>query len=103
LVLDIGSAVYTLRGRLVASTDGRDGSVAIHQDAGMYSSLLSPGQAVLHELAADRYGWLQVVSGELSLNGLALSAGDGAAVFPEASRLSIEATSDSHLLLFDLA
>lgn len=89
--------------RLVASRGGHEGSVMLHQDACLYSSLLSPGQAVLHELAAGRYGWLQVASGELSLNGLALSAGDGAAIFPEASRLSIEATTDSHLLLFDLA
>ncbi len=70
--------------RLVASPDGRDGSVTIHQDVRMYATLLD-GASVSHELQPGRYGWLQVTRGEVDLNGQTLQAGDGAAISGESS------------------
>ena len=88
--------------RLIASPDGKDGSVTIHQDAKLYASLLAPGQEVTYELGKGRYAWLQVAKGGVELNGKALSQGDGAAVSDE-SQVSIKGTQDSEILLFDLA
>jgi quercetin 2,3-dioxygenase len=88
--------------RLIASPDGKDGSVTIHQDAKLYVSLLAPGQEVTHGLGKGRYAWLQVAKGGVELNGNALSQGDGAAVSEE-SQLKIRGTQDSEILLFDLA
>ncbi len=88
--------------RLIASADGKDGSVTIHQDASLYVSLLAPGQTVAHELRKGRYAWLQVAKGAVTVNGKALSQGDGAAVENE-SKLEIQGTAESEILLFDLA
>ena len=88
------------RFRLIASPDGADGSVTIHQDAKLYVSLLSPGQQVQHEIAVGRFGWLQVAKGAVELNGKALKQGDGAAA--DAQKLVIKAGEDSEVLLFDL-
>ena len=88
--------------RLVASRDGRDGSVTIHQDADLYASRLEPGERVKHALAGGRHAWLQMVSGRIELNGTALAAGDGAAVSQE-SALEMVAVEPAHFLLFDLA
>jgi quercetin 2,3-dioxygenase len=84
--------------RLVASRDGRDRSVTIHQDAALFNAILD-GTPVAHEFAQNRYGWLQVVRGEVTLNGHALKAGDGAAISEERV-----VTIDGHgeVLLFDL-
>jgi redox-sensitive bicupin YhaK (pirin superfamily) len=87
--------------RLVGSPDGRDGSLTIHQDVEAYTSLLDAGASVNHAMRAGRHAWLQVVSGNLSLNGEALTAGDGAAVSEE-SELRIAASEASELLLLDL-
>lgn len=87
--------------RLVASRDGREGSVTIHQDADLYASRLLPGERVKHALAEGRHAWLQVVSGRVELNGTALGAGDGAAVSQE-SGLEVVALEPAHFLLFDL-
>ncbi len=89
------------RFRLIASPDGVEGSVTIHQDAKLYVSLLSSGQQVEHELAAGRFGWLQVAKGAVELNGKALKQGDGAAT--DEPKLAIKASEDSEILLFDLA
>lgn len=88
--------------RLIASPDGKDGSVTIHQDARLYVTLLSPGQEISHELAQGRYGWLQVAKGSIELNGKKLVQGDGAAVSDE-PKLSIKGVEDAEVLLFDLA
>ncbi len=93
------------RGRLalVASRDGREGSVTVHQDASLYASILEPGGSVSHALAMGRHAWVQVVRGSLALNGAApLLPGDGAAVSDEPG-LSLSAREDSEFLLFDLA
>ena len=88
--------------RLVASPDGRDGSVTIHQDAALYASLLDSGQRVEHALRKGRHAWMQVTRGTVKLNGHSLAAGDGAAVSDE-SALTIAAENPSEVLLFDLA
>jgi redox-sensitive bicupin YhaK (pirin superfamily) len=88
--------------RLLASRGGREGSVTIHQDAEVYDAALGEGQEVTHELRAGRHAWVQLVGGSLKINGVELSAGDGAAVSEE-GRLSISAAEPSEFLLFDLA
>lgn len=87
--------------RLVGSRDGRDGSVTIHQDVDLYSTLLTVGDTVTFSPRPDRKVWVQVVRGYLDLNGTELRDGDGAAVVSEAT-LTIRAEEDSELLLFDL-
>ncbi|MDO8607933.1 MAG: pirin family protein [Phaeospirillum sp.] len=87
--------------RLIASRDGRDGALTIHQDTAVYASLLSEGAAVSHTLAAGRGAWVQVVRGELDLNGCRLSTGDGAAV-EDVAELILTARCETEFLLFDL-
>jgi len=91
------------RGRLklVASRDGRDGSVLIHQDANLYSALLAKGDEVTHATERTRKGWVQIASGAVTVNGEALAAGDGAAIAYEET-VTIKASADSELLLFDM-
>jgi hypothetical protein len=88
--------------RLVASPDGRDGSIRIHQDVELYATLLGTGDAVEHALRPGRHAWLQVARGSCELNGVPLEAGDGAAVSGETS-LHIRGSGGAELLLFDLA
>ncbi len=88
--------------RLVASPGGRDGSLTIRQDARLYLATLDGGREVRHELTPGRHAWLQVLRGGVALNGLPLSAGDGAAASDESS-LAIGADGSSEVLLFDLA
>jgi redox-sensitive bicupin YhaK (pirin superfamily) len=88
--------------RLVASPDGSDGSLAIRQDARLFLAALDGDREVAHEVSSGRHGWVQVLRGGVSLNGLTLSAGDGAAVSAE-SHLTIRADGLSEVLLFDLA
>ena len=88
--------------RVIASPDGENGSVTINQDARLYVSLLAPGQKVTHELADNRYAWLQVAKGSVALNGKLLQQGDGAAVSDE-QKLTIEGKQHAEVLLFDLA
>ena len=87
--------------RLVASRDGRGGTVTIHQDVDLYASRLEPGERVKHALAEGRHAWLQMVRGGIELNGTPLAAGDGAAVSGE-SALEMVAQESAHVLLFDL-
>jgi hypothetical protein len=90
--------------RLVASRDGRDGSVTVHQDVALYAAVLEPGAAVEHALGKGRGAWVQVVRGEgLSVNGKTLNAGDGAALSDEAKLEAKATSSEVELLVFDLA
>jgi len=93
-----------LRGRLrvIAANDGREGAVTIHQDAQVHATVLEAGKTVVHSLAEDRYAWLQVARGRVSLNEVELKQGDGAALSNE-SELTIAAHDQSEVLLFDLA
>jgi len=86
---------------LMTSKTGRDGSVAIHQDADLWLGRLSPGQKVSHSLAANRHAWLHVAEGEVTVNGKTLTTGDAAAVSKE-TKLDLSATKASQVLLFDL-
>ncbi len=88
--------------RLIASEDGRGGSVTIHQDARVYATLLDAGQLVTHAVDPNRYAWLQVARGTIRLNEMELKQGDGAAVSKE-SELAIAGHDQAELLLFDLA
>jgi len=87
--------------RLVASPDGQDGSVRIHQDASLYVTLLEAEQQVTYEPAPDRHAWLQVARGAIEVNGQPLKQGDGAAVSKE-QELKIVGKEPSEVLLFDL-
>ena len=87
---------------LVISPDGREGSATIHQDAEIYRLRLQPGQSVTHELKVGRGAWLQIAEGVVTLNGTALTTGDGAST-EEAGTLTIAATEPTEALLFDLA
>jgi len=88
--------------RLVASHDGREGSLKIYQDVKAYNALLASGESVCYDLTQGRHAWLQVVKGKISLNNTVLSAGDGAAVSNE-SKLTLSPASNSEIVLFDLA
>lgn len=87
--------------RLIASPDGRDGSVTVHRDTDLYASLLAPSEQITHKLAADRMAYLHVVRGAVSINGLRLETGDAAKIEAE-QELAITAEADSEVLLFDL-
>ncbi len=86
--------------RLVASPDGHDGSITIHQDARVYAARLTGNEAT-HALAPGRRAWLQVARGAVTLNGTTLHAGDGAAIENESS-LRLAADGSAEMLLFDL-
>lgn len=87
--------------RLIASPDGRDGSVSIHQDAYLYGALLDQGANVDHEFIPGRNGYLQLVRGTVTVNGQHLQTGDGAAIRDE-THLTLWADEDAEILLFDL-
>jgi redox-sensitive bicupin YhaK (pirin superfamily) len=90
------------RFRLVASPDGSEGSLTIHQDARLYLASLLPGEGVAHEIQRGRAAWLQVLRGSVHFLGNGLAAGDGVAVTDE-NALAIQAAAPSEVLLFDLA
>lgn len=87
--------------QLVTSKSGRDGSIAIHQDADLWLAKLTNGQRIAHTLAPGRHAWLQVAEGTVALNGQTLQGGDAAAL-SGASTLEISALQRSQVLLFDL-
>ncbi len=89
------------RWRLVASPDGADGSTTIGQDARLWATVLASGEALDYRLAAPRIGYVQVVRGQLTLNGQNLASGDGARIADE-SELNFLAQAESEFLLFDL-
>jgi len=88
--------------KLVGSRDGRDGSVTIHRDVDVYASLLSSGEGIEHVLVRERQAWLQVVRGDLEVEGQSVTAGDGLALVSPGT-VSITAASDAEWLLFDMA
>ena len=91
--------------RLIASRDGRDGSTTINQDASVYASLLDSGKSVELKLEPGRHAWVQLISGQLDVNGKTLDKGDGAGISGE-TVLQIASTGGNgaaEFLLFDLA
>jgi redox-sensitive bicupin YhaK (pirin superfamily) len=87
--------------RLVASRDGRDGSVTIHQDASLYLAMLDRGRDVAFDVRPRRGAWVQVVKGQVRVNDLPLRAGDGASLTGE-PRLTIACDEPAETLLFDV-
>ena len=87
--------------RLIASEDGRDGSVLMHQDVSLYASIIDEGTGVTYSTAETRYGWLQVARGAVDVNGERAEQGDGAVIVGE-SNLEIAAQQPAEILLFDL-
>lgn len=89
--------------RLVGSRQGREGSITIHQDVDLYTTLLQAGEVVNHSLRTGRVAWLQVARGAVKVNDRLLSAGDGAAISQE-QHLTLEGiANDADVLLFDMA
>jgi redox-sensitive bicupin YhaK (pirin superfamily) len=88
--------------RLVASRDGRDGSVTVHRDVDLHATLLAAGETVAHELAAGRIAWVQIARGAAIVAGETLAEGDGLAI-DTAGRIEIEGVDDAEVLLFDMA
>jgi redox-sensitive bicupin YhaK (pirin superfamily) len=86
---------------LVTSKTGRDGSIAIHQDADLWLARLDAGNHVTHQLVPGRHAWVHVAAGEVSLNGKKLVGGDAAAVSQE-SALELGGIKPAQVLLFDL-
>jgi redox-sensitive bicupin YhaK (pirin superfamily) len=88
--------------RLVASPDGRDGSVTIHQDAALYAALLDGEERVAHALAPGRRAYVHVARGRVSANGQALEAGDALKLTAE-PQVVLERGANAEVLVFDLA
>ena len=86
---------------LVTSKTGREGSIAIHQDADLFLGKLDAGQQLTHSLAAGRHAWLHVAEGDVTVNGESLQGGDAVAISDE-SALTITGVKDAQVLLFDL-
>lgn len=87
--------------RLIASRDARDGSVTVHQDVDLYASVLEAGQSLQHQADASRKIFIQIIEGEVEVNGETISAGDGLKIESEAG-IAITANVDSEFLVFDM-
>ncbi len=88
--------------RLVASKEGRDGSLLIHQDADVYAALLKDRESLSHEIRKGRGIWVQVARGAVDVNGASVSAGDGIAIGDEKSLTIASRSGDAEILVFDL-
>lgn len=86
---------------LMVSREGRGGSLRINQDIDIYSALLEAQDQVAHIFADKRLGWIQVARGSLEVNGVALEAGDGAAISGE-KEIVLSSARDAEILLFDM-
>ena len=87
--------------RLVASRDGRDGSVTIHQDVNMYVGLIGAADSISYHVPPDRYLWLHVAQGEVTIDDRVLVAGDAIAYAGD-RQVEISSTSTGEAILFDL-
>jgi hypothetical protein len=87
--------------RLVASPDGRDGSVTIHTDASLYQTLLKDGGTATYAIPAGRRAYVHVARGEATVNGKPLRAGDGARIEQE-TEIALAAPKSAEVLVFDL-
>lgn len=88
--------------RQLASRTPDAQSVKIHQDAAIYITALEPGESCSYSLTSQRHAWVQVIQGNIILNGTPLHAGDAAAVHAEAM-LDVQAETAATVMLFDLA
>jgi redox-sensitive bicupin YhaK (pirin superfamily) len=87
---------------LLASQCGKQDSLMVHQDMELHRGLLNAGKQLVYKLPWDRYAWIQVIKGDLIINGEDLAGGDGASIGEE-NLITIVASNDSEFLLFDLA
>ena len=87
--------------RLIASKDGREGSVLVHQDAAIYATIMTSGDSLSHELAAGRIAYAHVIRGEVTINGTALKGGDALKISDE-TLVTLEQAKAAEILLFDL-
>ncbi len=87
--------------RLIASADGRDGSVTIHQDASVYAALIDGAERVTHQLAPQRKAYVHVALGKVTANGQPLAAGDALKASGEPG-IVLEQGEQAEVLLFDL-
>ena len=87
---------------LVISSDGREGSATIHQDADIYRVRLESGVSTTHEVAAGHGAWLQLIKGSVTVNGLTLNPGDAVST-EDSGTLTFTASETAEALLFDLA
>jgi len=88
--------------RLIASEDGREGTVQVHQDVSLFASILPADEEVERQMDQRRYAWLQVARGTVDVNGERANQGDGVVAIGESS-LRLRAAEDAEVLLFDLA
>ena len=95
------AASKTGRLRLIASNDGREGSVSMRQDASIYAAILNGDDALTHQLAAGRQAYVHVIRGSITVNGVALNGGDALKVTDE-SRVALEKAESAEVLVFDL-
>jgi hypothetical protein len=86
---------------LAASRTGRDGSIAINQDADLFVGKLNAGDKINYSFRPNRHGWLHVAEGEIELGNLQLKSGDAAAVSEE-RKISLKTKSSTQILFFDL-
>ena len=87
---------------LIASRDGREGSITVHRDVNLYATILSSGQKLTHQVSEGRGVWLQVARGAVLFNGKVLKAGDGVAI-DAAQTVELEGQDEAEVLLFDMA
>lgn len=87
--------------RLIASPDGREDSLSLHQDAFLYATLLGEGETLSHPLRSGRHAYLHLAHGALSLNGESLAGGDGARI-EDVPEIRLEGRGEAEILLFDL-
>jgi redox-sensitive bicupin YhaK (pirin superfamily) len=88
--------------QLVASRDGREGSITVHQDVALYAGRFDAGQSASMPIAKGRGAWVQVARGRVHVNGTELQQGDGAAIENE-SKVRVQADDAAEVLIFDLA
>ena len=88
--------------RLIASPDGRDGSVRLHQDARLYSALVDANDRLVHGVAPGRRAYVHLARGRIDVNGLRLDAGD-ALKATDVREIVLDHAEDAEVLLFDLA
>lgn len=88
--------------RLVASEDGREGSVVVHQDVSLHVTILEKGEKVVYAVKRGRRVWLQIARGAIAVGAEVLVQGDGAAITDEEA-ISVEAQDAAEVLLFDLS
>jgi quercetin 2,3-dioxygenase len=87
--------------RLIASPDGKDGSVMIHQDASIFAAILNGNDEVTHELAAERISYVHLIRGRITINGTELATGDAIKISGE-QRVALSQAEAAEILLFDL-